>query len=78
MSVSSILNALTASLALRTSAKIPVKHHTTHVENKLSAKQYIIVLYANVLQNGLAIHMFNASNVSCVMVSNNTKFYLKT
>ena len=64
MSVSSILNALTASLALRTFAKIPVKHPITHVENKLNAKQFIIVLYANVLLNGLAIHMFNASNVS--------------
>ena len=65
MNVSLILNALIASLVLRTSAKTHVEHPTAHVENKLNVELFIIVLYANVLLNGLEIHMFNASNVSC-------------
>ena len=58
-----ILSALIASPALKTSAKTPVKHHTTPVESRLNVELYITVLCANVRLNGLAIRMFNASNV---------------
>ena len=58
-----ILSAPIASPALRTSVKTPVKRHTTPVESRLNAELYITVLYANVRLNGLAIRMFNASNV---------------
>ena len=58
------VNVLIANHVLKTFAKILAKHHSTLVENKLSAEQSIIVLYASAHQNGLVIHMFNAFNVS--------------
>ena len=77
MNVNLILNALIAIHVLRTSVKTHVEHPTIHVENELNAELFIIVLYVNVLLNGLAIHMFNASNVSCHGYDR-LKIYLKT
>ena len=62
-----ILNVLIVSPVLRTSAKTLVKYHSIPVESELNAELFIIVLYANVHLNGLAIRMFNASSVRSKM-----------
>ena len=69
------LNVLTANPVLKTSAKTLAKHHTTHVGSKLNAELFIIVLYANVLLNGLGILMFNAFNVSFSLIVHLVRSY---